>query len=324
MQVLYYSFIVVFTAILAAALALPKYEHFAATFSQGYKNALMRQMATKPYGLEYTTNPHGRMIYDLFPNRMCQINRFYDSMLIDGADLLTTRHCLEIDNQGRTLQENMDAFSTGQYAFYVKKIEMQTSKMRDVYKSIVLFLKDFKETISPDRQLQGPALLLLFQAPYYRDTASNLINVTENNVESYNYQPHILLNKPLTDTGLPTFENKIVAYVLLPMHDVHGYLKNIPATNVSSYLASCLSWLRTNKSKSKMCKMICLDDSSTFCGCINTSATPSKTIPYQSVCATTDTPPKIRDFGMLYRINENSPYVGNLFTNTFIPDLDLE
>jgi hypothetical protein len=290
--------------------------------SSDSKKVLAEQMKRKPYGLEYITIPHGRMMYDLFPNRICHMNRFYDPMLIDGSDLLTIRHCLEIDNKGKSLQDNMDTFSGGKYAFYTKSIALHTSKMQDVYHAIVESLTHFKTTVCKDKEVQGPALLLLFQAPYYRDKGGDVINITNTNVASYNYQPHIALNQNVTREGIPDMKNNILAYILLPMHDVDGNKKNI--TDPSSYLASCLSWLRSKKSTSKVCKMFCLDDSSTFCGCINTAATPSISNSYDSVCSTTDTPPNMRDFGMVYRINENNPSVSGLFSSTYINDLDLD
>ena len=314
---LYRTVFTVFLLVLFVALSFPKYENFMVTVSRDYRDAVMQRLSAKPYGLEYVTRPHGRMFYDRFPRLMCHINRFYDSRLVDGNDLLTIRHCIEIDNKNQTLQQNMERFSAGAYAFYTRKIEMRASKMRDVYKQVIQTLKDIRDQ---NDALQGPVFLFLFQAPYYRDKDGNVISVTNENIHSYNYQSHIILNQSL-QSGLPVFENQMVAYLLLPMHNVNGVQKTSIA-DPKKYLKDCLSWLRDKKSESKVCKMFCLDDSSTFCGCINTS--PANGAAYESKCTTSDTPPAVRDYGMLYRINENSPSVSSLFTDTYISDLDLD
>lgn len=313
---LYRTVFTAFLLILFAALSLPKYENFMVTISSGYREAIAERLENKPYGLEYVTRPHGRMLYDRFPKLMCHINRFYDSRLVDSSDLLTIRHCIEIDNGTKTLQENMDRFKSGQYAFYTRKIEMRTSKMSAVYDQVIKTLEDIYDQ---NDVLQGPVLLFLFQAPYYRDKGGNVISLTNENVLSYNQQSHIILNRDL-NAGVPAFENQMLAYLLLPMHNGDGVQKTI--ADPKNYLKNCLSWLRDKKSESKVCKMFCLDDSSTFCGCLNTS--PSNGAAYESKCTTSTTPAAIRDYGMLYRINENNPSVSHLFTDKYISDLDLD
>lgn len=317
----YRIYVVTFLLIVIAALVLPKYEHMS-TMTE-YRRKIKSNLALVPDGLEFVSRPHGRMLYDYFPKRICHVNRFYDNMLVDQADLLTIRHCLEIDNQGRTLQANMERFATGGNAFYTKKIEIQTGKMADVYGKIQEDLKDFSELTSVGGKIQGPVLLLLFQAPYYRDSDSNVVTVTDANVYSYNYQPHIILNRNVGSSGIPEFQNYILAYLLFPMHTTTGAVKNI--SNIPSYLSSCLAWLRSKKSESPTCKVRCLDDSSTFCGCLNTTG--SSPEPYVGKCAKVpafggDTP-LFHDYGMVYRINERSQ-VGSLFTSTYINDLDLD
>jgi hypothetical protein len=233
-----------------------------------------------------------RQLYQIsnnYPNDL--LSRF--TTLSDNDDMLIMAGCYQMQWGNWTARiEDCLSFWT----------QLYTSSFEEVRVHIINELQKVKAR-NNNIPLDGPAYIMIGQAPYMVDSSGNVITM-QYNTRSYGLNPVNVMREGAT---LDEFKKPLLVKLLFLFPAYFGNMSKRPRlSNIEAAMSPFLS-------KKDQCYISCTGDvSNSYCGCINMTQDPSQPQSYTAKCSSTplpvngvvDTTKNERaDFLVMYSIN---------------------
>lgn len=241
------------------------------------------------------TSKSSRSLYRTSKNFLSDLNTYF-STLSDNNDILLMQSCVQFQQDSPAWFRN-DCYFTANATYSASFDQIRTK--------IVSNLQDFVSK-NNGKPIKGDVYVILFQSPYMRDEAGNVLSM-QYNVSSYDYSPVNIMKSGanVKDTTKPLMIGYFMFYVNYYMN-----MSERPPFDIHS----ALSKFKVNKDQ---CFIGCQGDTTeTYCGCVNTKAWSGDPNSYASSCSSTPLPNAngivdatknvVADFFVLYKINRLS------------------
>jgi hypothetical protein len=263
------------------------------------------------------------------PTLFCTLSKAFPASFADSKSTLLYRTCMGVADPDADYMERLDQYFHS-VSYYVDVIELRSNKFDDVVREIE---RSLERVFNNNRKesLIGPIYSLIFQAPYFRDMRSSIaedarvIHLQPFNISEYKYMSSGQLHDQtsgMNDYELP--EGILMkVFVMYPMYDKTMRPFNASEVSRVGMVKTCTDFFLSQSTSEKMCRLRCPSNTDFTCGCANRKENKG----YKSVClgpSEKDDRQKIElvTYGSMYRINESSPNITNMFTlsNTFADD----
>jgi hypothetical protein len=280
------------------------------------------------------------------PKLFCQLSKEFPGAFSGEKTLLQYRTCMGVDDPDANYMERLREYFTT-VAYYVDELEVHTRSFDAVTQaiqgSITKLYEANKNAGNGFAGLEGPAYVLVFQAPYFRDHRTgtlpdkDVIHLQPFNVAEYKYMSsgilhdktpaagdddEALLDPSAAESGLkeyfPESGVAVKAFVMYPLYDKSMRMRYMPEEAKATAISTCVDFFLAHSTKEKMCRLRCPGNTDLTCGCANRKADSSAG--YVSVCLG----PKDKDdrqkiakvtYGSMYRVNETMPGISHMFVN---------
>lgn len=271
------------------------------------------------------------------PAAQCDTLYYGSPFLADSNDLLQARYCLQFKHPDastdtydyaarfkETLTRDMGVFvqSAPLEAF-------ETESLRDLIRKKLFYFKlaNRKDEEDDELPIQGPVFAIITQAPYMLDDKGDVIYHQPFNREDYPYAPAFAVARA-TDTP-PKRGLRMYLHLVYLMYQPDRTVVDItaPSFDFADYFNRKMRPIQSLKVAKSLCGIRCAGEGirGLLCGCVN------QTTPYLSRClGNNDSIPsgdirqndnQLTDYMMLYRIQESSSQVRDLFSATYFEDV---